>query len=826
MKTYYWIWILVAMLHAKHTQAVVPPTKKTPCPTGTLHVDASVIASGAGTTWANALKTLPEALNIMWACSSIDTIKVATGTYKPNRKPYSGGAPITTADSRDVTFHLPNGLFLLGGYPSGGGVRNATANPTILSGDIDIAGNNDAYHVILSTVPDSLTMGVWMDGFIVTGGRADYPSLIVVDGENIHQGTGGGMYLRRGINVFNNIIFRNNLSEYQGGGVYAEIGHYTFNDVIQYNNSAVYGGAFAIFYSTAILTRTIMHTNAALYHGGAYYGQYNKTLWHNNLMYGNTCNYYGGAIWEFESTNTFTNNTLYGNACGNYDGGALYTYNSTNTITNCLFWSNTKNGNSSVAGADIANNGATNNITYSLTQPNSLYTSGTGIVNALQPLFVNPTDPDGFDDTYRTADDGFCLQFCSPVVNAGTNIGISATDITGAARPQQSITDIGAYENNGYNRVYTLTSNFLPADAECTTEDGWTHYLNTSNEALILSIKKNGNNIGSIGDGILTISAGGYGITNLGTASTTPAPYSKTPNWYALNRYWNVVPNGQPTSDVNIRAYYTSVDFGNLQTSSGIAAPTDMVFYKINGSGNPDPATAHAGTPSTPAATYDDTGYWEYFNSITPTTSTWAGGTFHGNAYAEMVVRYFSGGGSGAGAGGGGALPIELLSFTAKSNGYQHLLTWVTASETNNKGFVVQHSSDARNFTNLYFVPGKGTTTAHSTYHYTNTKPLGGTNYYRLQQVDTDGKITYSNTITLEYRAAAASVQVSPNPSNGIFQLSGLPQGVSEVTLSNVLGITTTVPIVQNAIHIAHLPKGIYFMQVDDNHQVIRIVLQ
>ena len=52
-----------------------------------------------------------------------DQIHVARGTYFP--------------DDADSSFFLPTDVSLFGGYPTGGGARNPSTNPTILSGDVD-----------------------------------------------------------------------------------------------------------------------------------------------------------------------------------------------------------------------------------------------------------------------------------------------------------------------------------------------------------------------------------------------------------------------------------------------------------------------------------------------------------------------------------------------------------------------------------------------------------------------------------------------------------------------------------------------------------------
>ncbi|MBK6948458.1 MAG: putative metal-binding motif-containing protein [Haliscomenobacter sp.] len=86
-----------------------------------LYVDNNVTVSGVGTSWATAFKTLAEALRVAHMRPCVARIHVAKGTYYPAYKPFdAGGVEITTSDDRDKTFHLRNGLEILGGYPTGG----------------------------------------------------------------------------------------------------------------------------------------------------------------------------------------------------------------------------------------------------------------------------------------------------------------------------------------------------------------------------------------------------------------------------------------------------------------------------------------------------------------------------------------------------------------------------------------------------------------------------------------------------------------------------------------------------------------------------------
>lgn len=85
-------------------------------------------------------------------------------------------------------------------------------------------------------------------------------------------------------------------------------------------------------------------------------------------------------------------------------------------------------------------------------------------------------------------------------------------------------------------------------------------------------------------------------------------------------------------------------------------------------------------------------------------------------------------------------LPVSLTSFTAKNNEYSIALNWVTASEQNNSYFEISRSGDGKIFTSLGIVKGGGTTTEKQVYSYKDLYPLSGINYYRLTQVDFDGR--------------------------------------------------------------------------------------
>ncbi|WP_207434375.1 T9SS type A sorting domain-containing protein [Sabulibacter ruber] len=114
----------------------------------------------------------------------------------------------------------------------------------------------------------------------------------------------------------------------------------------------------------------------------------------------------------------------------------------------------------------------------------------------------------------------------------------------------------------------------------------------------------------------------------------------------------------------------------------------------------------------------------------------------------------------------GTPLPVTLTSFraTATNNGVQ--LNWTTASEKDNDYFQVERSLNGKTFASIGRVQGNGNSNVMKNYTFTDASAPAGAVYYRLKQVDYDGKFEYSKTISVNATAskAAAQVAVVPNP--------------------------------------------------------------
>lgn len=139
-------------------------------------------------------------------------------------------------------------------------------------------------------------------------------------------------------------------------------------------------------------------------------------------------------------------------------------------------------------------------------------------------------------------------------------------------------------------------------------------------------------------------------------------------------------------------------------------------------------------------------------------------------------------------AGGQAPLPVTLLSFTASVQGASVVLNWQAANEVNSSYYVVERSADGRNFTALETVKDRGNTASINRYSVTDKLPLDGTGYYRLKQVDKDGKLVYSKTRKIVFERAK-QLLLYPNPASTFIKLE-FPGGntVLTVTLTNAAG--------------------------------------
>ena len=121
------------------------------------------------------------------------------------------------------------------------------------------------------------------------------------------------------------------------------------------------------------------------------------------------------------------------------------------------------------------------------------------------------------------------------------------------------------------------------------------------------------------------------------------------------------------------------------------------------------------------------------------------------------------------------AVPVELISFTAKLVSSKIYLNWSTATEVNNFGFDVERSLSNHDWQKIGYVSGHGNCNSPQNYSFVDAANLNGNNdlktgvcYYRLKQIDNDGSFNYSKEIEVSLNTPSRFTleQNYPNPFN------------------------------------------------------------
>jgi len=179
-------------------------------------------------------------------------------------------------------------------------------------------------------------------------------------------------------------------------------------------------------------------------------------------------------------------------------------------------------------------------------------------------------------------------------------------------------------------------------------------------------------------------------------------------------------------------------------------------------------------------------------------------------------------------------LPIVWLGFTATKNNTTSVLQWQTATEQNNNGFEIERSADSRSWSAIGFVATlavKGNSNAKLSYAHTDKAPLSGINYYRLKQVDIDGRYVYSEVRNVTF-GNNSKINIVPNPTNGLVSIFGLTKGRNQIQLVNAIGQVLINTDVENgteySVDLSRYTPGAYYISIrneDGNiskHKVIK----
>jgi hypothetical protein len=155
-----------------------------------------------------------------------------------------------------------------------------------------------------------------------------------------------------------------------------------------------------------------------------------------------------------------------------------------------------------------------------------------------------------------------------------------------------------------------------------------------------------------------------------------------------------------------------------------------------------------------------------------------------------------------------GSLPIELIDFVAKAKGDKNILTWTTASETNNKAFNIERSIDGIDFTTIGTVKAANRA---SSYQYIDNQP-SATSYYRLLEIDNDGTETFSKVVTVSNKGTKGTLKAYPTLVKDILNVETEVVGTYQVV--NLLGQQVLSGATTQHLDVSALMQGTYILRV------------
>jgi hypothetical protein len=245
---------------------------------------------------------------------------------------------------------------------------------------------------------------------------------------------------------------------------------------------------------------------------------------------------------------------------------------------------------------------------------------------------------------------------------------------------------------------------------------------------------------------------------------------------------------------------------------TGTAGTTDLAFssFAPNKDGSTTRPSGSVGIIGHHNGTTWDADIAAVYTSIPMVSNTWSVTGYTGT-FSPFIV-----------ASPGAILSTELLNIKAKAANNTNIVSWETASEINNKGFDVERQNANGTWASLGFVQGIGKA---ATYTFTDKGPLS-ISYYRLRQIDFDGKETLSKVVSVS-QDTKGRISISPNPTSDKVTINLNQNDVSNQTATLVLSDmtgrqvwaqTTTSGAFQ--LDLSNLAKGMYVVTLQSNNAI------
>lgn len=163
-------------------------------------------------------------------------------------------------------------------------------------------------------------------------------------------------------------------------------------------------------------------------------------------------------------------------------------------------------------------------------------------------------------------------------------------------------------------------------------------------------------------------------------------------------------------------------------------------------------------------------------------------------------------------------LPVNIVAFTVKAENNRAKLQWRTAKENNNKEFIIYRSNNYRIFKKIDEVVGAGNSSMLKEYSLYDLKPQNGNNYYKLTQVDFDGKEKELGVVSLFF-GINHDINVFPNPTSDIIRISLQANNFTKAEIKDTSGKIILNQGIDKAdtelnFNIESYPTGVYILTI------------
>ena len=175
------------------------------------------------------------------------------------------------------------------------------------------------------------------------------------------------------------------------------------------------------------------------------------------------------------------------------------------------------------------------------------------------------------------------------------------------------------------------------------------------------------------------------------------------------------------------------------------------------------------------------------------------------------------------------SMPILLIDFRAEIINSTVNLLWTTASELNNREFEIQKSVNGKDFITFAKVLGSGNSNTILNYSMVDREPYNGISYYRLKQVDFDGKFSLSKIVTvnidIDKTFNISNVIVSKNQISYVFNTSSIHKISMElIDVTGKVLYSKEVTGMQNSeirVPMKDFSQGVYFIRLISQEKML-----